>query len=61
MYYLLAIDLDGQRFYYAGYTTQGPTLVQEQEQAFRFPDKEHAINVLQGDARFNGGVVLETR
>lgn len=44
--------------YYAGYTTKGPTLVEDPTHAYRFPEQANADNVLAGDERLSGGQVV---
>lgn len=45
--------------FYAGYTDKGPIIVKEAKEAYSFPAKDNAQNVLNGDERFKGGRILQ--
>jgi len=59
--YFFVLELDDGASYYAGYTVTGPVIQAALINAYRFPAKENAENVLGGDVRLNGGKVCAIR
>ena len=46
-----------QDSYLLRYTIKGPKFTFHVSEAYKFPTKDHAVNVLQGDERLKGGKV----